>query len=85
MSQAVQPFSTTFVGSVQRLDDEQRRIHLAPLLGDSQATWSLVRDRDAIHKTFTFDDFNQAFGFMTRVALKAETMGHHPEWFNVSF
>ena len=40
-------------------------------------------DRDAIQKTFTFADFNAAFGFMTRVAIKAEQMNHHPEWFNV--
>ena len=45
--------------------------------------WVEVSDRDAICKTFTFKDFNQAFGFMTRVALMAEKMNHHPEWFNV--
>ena len=39
--------------------------------------------RDAIQKTFKFKDFNQAFGFMTRVAIKAEQLDHHPEWFNV--
>jgi pterin-4a-carbinolamine dehydratase len=39
--------------------------------------------RDAIKKTFKFSDFNEAFGFMTRVALKADKMNHHPEWFNV--
>ena len=39
--------------------------------------------RDAIQKTFNFKDFNEAFGFMTRVALKADKMDHHPEWFNV--
>jgi 4a-hydroxytetrahydrobiopterin dehydratase len=40
-------------------------------------------DRDAIQKTFRFEDFNAAFGFMTRVALKADKLDHHPEWFNV--
>ncbi|MDE0780229.1 MAG: 4a-hydroxytetrahydrobiopterin dehydratase [Alphaproteobacteria bacterium] len=45
--------------------------------------WGLVKDRDAIAKTFTFDDFNAAFGFMSRAALKAEAMNHHPEWLNV--
>jgi 4a-hydroxytetrahydrobiopterin dehydratase len=40
-------------------------------------------DRDAISKTFSFKDFNQAFGFMTRTALYAEQVCHHPEWFNV--
>ncbi|KAN0023487.1 hypothetical protein ACTFIU_009241 [Dictyostelium citrinum] len=45
--------------------------------------WEMVVGRDAIKKTFTFKDFNQAFSFMTRVALVAEQMNHHPEWFNV--
>ena len=45
--------------------------------------WSDVKDRDAIAKTFTFADFSQAFGWMARVALAAEKMNHHPEWFNV--
>lgn len=45
--------------------------------------WKAAERRDAIIKTFTFSDFNEAFGFMTRSALKAETLGHHPEWFNV--
>ena len=40
-------------------------------------------DRDAIQKTFRFKDFNAAFGFMTRVAIRAEQLDHHPEWFNV--
>ena len=39
--------------------------------------------RDAIEKEFKFKDFNAAFGFMTRVALQAEKMDHHPEWSNV--
>lgn len=45
--------------------------------------WTEVKDRDAIHKTFEFKDFVEAFGFMASVALKAESMDHHPEWFNV--
>jgi len=45
--------------------------------------WQEVAERAAIEKTFTFADFKQAFGWMTRVALKAEQMDHHPEWFNV--
>ena len=40
-------------------------------------------ERDAILKTFKFADFNAAFGFMTRVALMADKLDHHPEWFNV--
>ncbi len=46
--------------------------------------WREVEGRDAIAKTFQFKSFNQAWGFMSRVALKAERMNHHhPEWFNV--
>jgi len=45
--------------------------------------WTAVPDKDAIAKTFKFADFNAAFGFMTRVALKADQLDHHPEWFNV--
>lgn len=45
--------------------------------------WARVKGKKAIHKTYAFKDFNQAFGFMTRVALVAEQMNHHPEWFNV--
>ena len=46
-------------------------------------SWTLVAGRDAIHKTFTFKDFNEAFGFMARAALIAEQSNHHPEWCNV--
>ncbi len=46
-------------------------------------SWKQADDRDAICKTFTFKDFNEAFGFMSRVALAAEKADHHPEWFNV--
>ncbi len=45
--------------------------------------WSAADGRDAIVKTFRFKDFNEAFGFMTRTALAAEKLDHHPEWFNV--
>ncbi len=45
--------------------------------------WSEVTGRDAITKKFVFADFNPAFGFMTRAALVAEKLDHHPEWFNV--
>jgi 4a-hydroxytetrahydrobiopterin dehydratase len=45
--------------------------------------WAAVSEKDAIGKTFKFADFNAAFGFMTRVALKADKLDHHPEWFNV--
>ena len=43
--------------------------------------WSVVNEK--LHKEFQFDDFNQAFGFMTRAAMEIEKMNHHPEWFNV--
>ncbi|MCE9618183.1 MAG: 4a-hydroxytetrahydrobiopterin dehydratase [Nitrosarchaeum sp.] len=43
--------------------------------------WTIVNNK--IHKEFQFDDFNQAFGFMTRAAMHIEKMNHHPEWFNV--
>ena len=47
------------------------------------AGWSEAPNRDAITRKFVFKDFNAAFGFMTRAALIAEKMDHHPEWFNV--
>ena len=62
----------------QKLTAEARKSALAKLNG-----WSDVPGRDAIARKFVFKDFNQAFGFMTRVALVAEKMDHHPEWFNV--
>ena len=46
--------------------------------------WKLAKDdRDAINRSFKFIDFKAAFAFMTNIALKAEEIGHHPEWFNV--
>ena len=45
--------------------------------------WRVTEGRDAIQRGFRFADFSQAWGFMTRVALLAETQGHHPEWSNV--
>ena len=47
------------------------------------AGWQLSRGGKGISRSFQFTDFNQAWGFMTRVAIKAEKMDHHPEWFNV--
>jgi 4a-hydroxytetrahydrobiopterin dehydratase len=61
-----------------KLTPEARKAALAKLSG-----WSDVAGRDAIAKKFVFKDFNEAFGFMTRAALVAEKMDHHPEWFNV--
>ena len=45
--------------------------------------WQIVDGRDAICRSLTFEDFTSAFGFMTEVALAAEKLDHHPEWFNV--
>lgn len=61
-----------------KLEGDARKIALAELTG-----WDLLNDRDAIKKSFKFPDFNSAFGFMTKVALVAEKLDHHPEWFNV--
>lgn len=62
----------------EKLDDRQRSEALAGLKG-----WGMVEGRDAIHKRFVFADFVAAFGFMTKAALVAEKMDHHPEWSNV--
>ena len=64
--------------SVARLTDEERKSWLSVL-----NQWTLRSDSKAIERTFTFDDFGKAFGFMTQVALIAEKRDHHPEWFNV--
>jgi 4a-hydroxytetrahydrobiopterin dehydratase len=45
--------------------------------------WKAAEGRDAIEKTYKFEDFGQAFGWMSRIALAAEKLDHHPEWFNV--
>lgn len=45
--------------------------------------WTAAKDRDALKKTYVFKNFNEAFGFMARVALQAEKLDHHPEWTNV--
>ena len=63
---------------VSKLSGEARAEALARL-----PSWSEVAGRDAIAKTFVFKDFNEAFGFMSRVALVAEKNDHHPEWRNV--
>jgi len=63
---------------VAKLDGAARAAALAGLPG-----WADVAGRDAIHKTYKFTSFVEAFGFMTSVALLAERMDHHPEWFNV--
>jgi 4a-hydroxytetrahydrobiopterin dehydratase len=62
----------------QKLTGEARKTAIAKLTG-----WSETPGRDAIAKKFVFKDFSAAFGFMTRAALAAEKMDHHPEWSNV--
>jgi 4a-hydroxytetrahydrobiopterin dehydratase len=63
---------------VVKLDDAERDAFLTSARG-----WALSRGGAAIAKSFNFADFNEAFGFMTRVALAAEKADHHPEWSNV--
>jgi 4a-hydroxytetrahydrobiopterin dehydratase len=62
----------------EKLTGARRQAALAELHG-----WVELVDRDAIRKTFHFANFIEAFCFMTRVAMIAEKMDHHPEWFNV--
>ena len=61
-----------------KLEGAARKAALAGL-----PEWHETAGRDAITKKFVFKDFNQAFGFMTRAALVAEKLDHHPEWHNV--
>ena len=63
-----------------KLDDAERKAALAEL---QDSGWALVDGRDAIKKTFQFKNFVQAFGWMAQVAIWAEKLNHHPEWFNV--
>lgn len=63
---------------VEKLTAEERAVALKELAG-----WQPVDGRDAIQRSFKFKNFNEAWGFMTRVALMAEKSDHHPEWFNV--
>ena len=60
----------------EKLSDDSR----AALLANG---WEMVEGREAIHKTFVFANFIEAFGFMSRAALWAEKLNHHPEWSNV--
>ena len=61
----------------EKIDPSALKEALARLNG-----WNVVDGREAIQRTFRFKDFNNAFGFMTKSALMAEKMDHHPEWFN---
>lgn len=62
----------------RKLEEAEVRARLAALAG-----WKLREDGRAIFRSFRFRDFNEAFAFMTRAALRAEKLDHHPEWFNV--
>jgi 4a-hydroxytetrahydrobiopterin dehydratase len=63
---------------IEKLTAEERAAALKDLTG-----WQEVAGRDAIQRSFKFKNFNEAWGFMNRVALMAEKADHHPEWFNV--
>lgn len=62
---------------------EKLDVGTADTVIDQLQGWYRLNDRDAIRKSLTFKNFNEAFAFMTKVALMAEKMNHHPEWFNV--
>ena len=64
----------------EKLSETARKTTLEPLLENG---WAMEEERDAISKTFSFDNFVEAFGFMTRAAIWAEKWNHHPEWSNV--
>lgn len=63
-----------------KLTDAEFDEHIQPLLDNG---WALTTSGNGIQKTFTFKDFVAAFGFMTRAAIWAEKLNHHPEWSNV--
>ncbi|ANU08562.1 4a-hydroxytetrahydrobiopterin dehydratase [Paraurantiacibacter namhicola] len=64
--------------AIAELTDAERDEALGEL-----TDWTLRDDGKAIHRSFKFKDFNEAFGFMTRVAITADKQDHHPEWSNV--
>jgi len=64
----------------EKLSTETRGPVLDPLFANG---WEMVDGRDAIIKTFKFDDFVEAFGWMVKASLWAEKLNHHPEWTNV--
>ena len=61
---------------MEKLSSEKIESELKNITG-----WKVVNEK--LHKDFVFNDFNEAFGFMTRAAMHIEKMNHHPEWFNV--
>ncbi|XP_077297804.1 pterin-4a-carbinolamine dehydratase [Arctopsyche grandis] len=73
-------FAAARKAMADKLNPSERAEKLQPLISKG---WKVQDNRDAIEKEFRFKNFNEAFGFMTRVALLADKMNHHPEWFNV--
>ena len=63
---------------VEKLTEDEKISTLTELSG-----WTLADEQDAITRKFTFANFNEAWRFMTRIAIEAERMDHHPEWLNV--
>jgi 4a-hydroxytetrahydrobiopterin dehydratase len=64
-----------------KLTEQEIQSSLDALNASAASPWKVLDDK--LHKEFQFKDFNEAFGFMARAALVAESMDHHPEWFNV--
>ncbi|MEM8726505.1 MAG: 4a-hydroxytetrahydrobiopterin dehydratase [Pseudomonadota bacterium] len=64
--------------TIPELDEKERETLMA-----DHPEWELTREGKAIQRTFQFSDFSEAWGFMSRVALIADSHDHHPEWFNV--
>ena len=64
--------------TIEKFDPQTIKTHLQDL-----NDWALLDEREAIYKSFKFKDFNEAWGFMNKVAELAEEMDHHPEWSNV--
>ncbi len=74
----ISPLETKEPDLVEKLSPDARKRFFEEFSG-----WSPNDDKDAASKEFQFADFNEAFGFMTRVAIAADKADHHPEWFNV--
>ena len=79
LRQSITSFKRCLSTKRTALNEAERATHVAPLLSNG---WTTTPGRDAIAKKYTFKDFNEAFAFMTRVALRAEKVNHHPEWMN---
>mmetsp|Transcript_46137 Transcript_46137/g.68742 ORF Transcript_46137/g.68742 Transcript_46137/m.68742 type:complete len:135 (-) Transcript_46137:963-1367(-) len=78
---AFQPLTRSL--STLPLNSEERTAALQTLSQKTPFSWKEVDGRNAITKTYEFADFEQAWSFMSKTAVLAETMNHHPEWFNV--